>query len=297
MNSCKIRVGISPIGWTNDDMPELGKENSFERTVDEMAECGYEGCETGSKFPGDKHILKKELDKRRLQLCNSWFSTFFLTKSENENIEVFEKRLEFLSYMGAEIIGISEQGNSVQQRPDVPILDTNPQYTESEWDIVCKGFEKLGKIASKKAITLTVHHHMGTGIQTMEEIDTLMERTNPEYVSLLLDTGHAAFCGIDYIKVFDKYAERIKHIHFKDIRLDVLGKVKEKNLSFLDAVKEGVFTVPGDGDLDFTVLATKMEKSGYRAWVVVEAEQDPEKANPKEYAKKAKNCIDGLFRF
>ena len=140
-------------------------------------------------------------------------------------------------------------------------------------------------------MTLTCHHHMGTGVQTAEEIDTFMSLIDPEKVFLLFDSGHLTFAGIDPVPVLEKYIDRIKHVHLKDVRLNIRDKAQAEGWSFLQAVREGVFTVPGDGDVDFAPIFDILEKSGYEGWVVVEAEQDPAKANPFEYAKKARAYI------
>ena len=192
--------------------------------------------------------------------------------------------------MGAKVVGISEQGHSIQGT-DLPIFDCKYVMNDREWDMLCSGLNRLGKVAKDMGIALTLHHHMGTVVQTAEEIDRMMENTDPEVFSLLYDTGHLAYCGEDYIAVLKKYAKRIKHVHLKDIRPDVVRKVKEEHLSFLDGVRLGTFTVPGDGVLDFGSVFDILEKSGYEGYVLVEAEQDPAKANPLEYAIKARKYI------
>lgn len=287
----KIKIGIAPIGWTNDDMPDLGKENSFEKTIAEMAQAGFSGCEIGSRFPGEKEKIKSALDLLGISVCNAWMSTYLLTKPMGNTLTDFRKHLEKLQYLGAKVVGISEQSNSVQGCLDVPILGRKVEFTPEQWDIVCSGFDILGDIASDYGISLIVHHHMGTGVQTVREIDYLMERTDPKHVGLLLDTGHLAFCGEDYLEVYTKHKKRIKHIHLKDIRFDVLEKVRSADMSFLDGVREGVFTVPGDGGIDFILLFEFLRHDCYDGWLVVEAEQDPAKANPLEYALMARKFI------
>ena len=132
---------------------------------------------------------------------------------------------------------------------------------------------------------------MGTVVQTAAEIDRLMENTDPELFSLLYASGHLAYCGEDYIGVLKKYANRVKHVHLKDIRPEVIDKVKRENLSFLEGVRLGTFTVPGDGAIDFGPILDILADSGYEGYVLVEAEQDPAKANPFEYALKARKYI------
>jgi inosose dehydratase len=288
----KVKLGIAPIGWTNDDMPELGKENTFQQTVSEMALAGFTGCEIGSKYPQDKNELKHALDLRGLTICNAWFSSMLTSDQPYEaTIQAFREHAERLYFLGARVIGVSEQGNSIQGRLDLPILKNKPVYSAEQWKTVIKGFNEMGQIAKDMGMAFTCHHHMGTGVQTVEEIDYLMDNTDPNLVFLLFDTGHLTFAGIEYLPVLQKNIKRIKHVHLKDMRLSVHAEVKAQDMCFLDAVRAGVFTVPGDGDVDFKPLVKVLEDSGYEGWVVVEAEQDPAKANPFEYAQKARKYI------
>lgn len=288
----KVKLGIAPIAWTNDDLPDLGKENSFEQCVDQMAEAGFTGSEVGNKYPKDPQVLKAELDRRGLEICNQWFSSFLLTKPFAEVEKEFRRQLIFLKSVGAKIIGASEQSYSVQGQQDTPVFGNKYVMNEEEWKCLCDGLNALGKIAKEEyGITLTFHHHMGTVVQDPEEVDRLMQGTDPEYVSLLYDTGHFAYCGADPLEMVKKYANRIKHVHLKDIRPEVVEKVKAEKLSFLDGVRMGTFTVPGDGCIDFAPIFKVLEQTGYEGYMLVEAEQDPAKANPLEYAKKARRYI------
>ena len=248
----KVKLAIAPIGWTNDDMPDLGAENTFEQCVSEMALAGFKGSEIGNKYPSDPDVLKKYLDIRGLQICNAWFSSYLTSKPYEETIEAFKAHCDKLHKLGAKVIGASEQGNSIQGDLTKSILDEKPYYTDEQWEIVTKGFNEMGAYAKSKGMYFTVHHHMGTGVQTVEEIDKLMDMTDPDLVYLLFDSGHLTFAGIDPVPVLKKYVNRVKHVHLKDVRLDVYNnEVVPKHMSFLDAVRAGVFTVPGDGDVDF----------------------------------------------
>ena len=286
----KVKLGIAPIGWTNDDMPDLGAENTFEQCVSEMALAGFTGCEVGNKYPKDPAVLKKALDLRGMQICNAWFSSFLITKPYEEVEADFIKHITFLKEMGAKVVGISEQSYSIQGT-DKPIFEAKYVMNDDEWDMFCKGLNKLGKTAKDMGIALTLHHHMGTVVQTEAEIDRMMENTDPELFSLLFDSGHLAYCGEDYMSVLKKYAKRIKHVHLKDIRTDVIAKVKAEHLSFLQGVRMGTFTVPGDGAIDFAPIFDVLAETGYEGYVLVEAEQDPAIANPFEYALKARKYI------
>lgn len=287
----KVKLGIAPIGWTNDDMPDLGKENTFEQCVSEMALAGFTGSEVGGKYPADTAVLKKALDLRGIRICNQWFSSFLISKPYEDTEKEFIKATDFLREMGAKVIGVSEQSYSIQGKMEQPVWEGKYIMDDQEWKLLAEGLNKLGKIAKDKGMTLTFHHHMGTVVQTEEEVDRFMEMVDPELVFLLFDSGHLSFAGIDPEKVLKKYVNRVKHVHLKDIRREMVEKSRNERWSFLKGVREGVFTVPGDGDVDFAPIFRILEEAGYEGWVVVEAEQDPAKANPLEYAKKARVYI------
>lgn len=288
----KVKLGIAPIAWTNDDMPDLGKENTFEQCVSEMALAGFTGSEVGNKYPKAPEVLKKALELRGVEICNQWFSSFLITKPFEEVEKEFRAQLTFLKAMGAKVIGASEQSYSVQGQMDTPVFGHKYEMNDEEWDTFCTGMNKLGKIAKEEyGIALTFHHHMGTVVQSLAEVDRMMENTDPEYVSLLFDTGHFTYCGEDPLEVVKKYVHRIKHVHLKDIRPEVVEQVKKENMSFLAGVRAGAFTIPGDGCINYDPIFKVLEDAGYEGYMVVEAEQDPAKANPLEYAIRARKFI------
>ncbi|MGW8024504.1 myo-inosose-2 dehydratase [Staphylococcus xylosus] len=286
-----IRYACAPIAWTNDDMPELGSENSFEQCISEMALAGYEGTEIGNKYPRNPEVLKSYLEPRGLSVASAWISLYLTSEPYEVTAEAFIKHRDFLYEMGAKVIVVSEQGNSIQGKLDKALFREKPIFTEEEWHLLIKGLEKLGELAHEKGMEVVYHHHMGTGIQTTEEIDKLMERTTKDNVSLLFDTGHLVVSGEDPIEIFNKHVNRIKHIHFKDVRPEVKEAVDKENQCFLDGVRKGMFTVPGDGVIDFEPILNLIYQSDYSGWIVVEAEQDPSVANPFIYAKKAKEYM------
>lgn len=292
LNKDKVKLGIAPIAWTNDDMPDLGKENTFEQCVSEMALAGFTGSEVGNKYPKDPEVLKKALELRGVEICNQWFSSFLITKPFEEVEAEFRAQLAFLKAMGSKIVGASEQSHSVQGQMETPVFGHKYVMNDEEWDQLCSGLNRLGKIAKEEyGISLTFHHHMGTVVQTAEETERLMAGTDPEYVSLLFDSGHFAYCGEDPVAMVTKYVNRIKHVHLKDIRPDVVEKVKADDMSFLAGVRAGAFTIPGDGCVDFPAIFKVLEEADYEGYMVVEAEQDPAKANPLEYAIRARKYI------
>ena len=288
-----VFLGIAPIGWCNDDMPELGAENTFQQIVSEMALAGFTGCEIGNKYPSDPAELKKALDLRGMRIASRWYSSFILTRPMEEEIADFTANLDFLEAVGANHINVSEQSYSIQGQMDTPILTGGHKHVmnDEEWDRFCAGLNTLGKIAADRGFKLCFHHHMGTVVQTSEETDRMMANTDPRYVFLCYDTGHFTFAGEDPLTMLKKYVDRVGHVHLKDMRLSVVEEVRKNNWSFLQAVRNGSFTVPGDGDVDFDPVFKVLSDAGYQGWLLVEAEQDPAKANPLEYAMKGRKYI------
>ncbi|MXP67858.1 myo-inosose-2 dehydratase [Pantoea sp. Aalb] len=292
MTKSDVHLAISPIGWTNDDMPDIGSENTFQQTISEIALAGFVGSEVGSKYPHDPKILKPMLDIRGIKICSAWFSTFFADGNKNKTIENFIKKIDFLSVMGANVIGCSEQSKSIQGTM-LPIFEKKPIFTDNDWRLIIEGYNELANIANDKGIRVTIHPHMGTGIQTDKEIELFMESTNTN-IGLLYDTGHIYYSSGSQktmSKLLTQYVSRIFHIHLKDVRDHVIKEVREKSLSFLEGVRKGTFAVPGDGVIDFKVIFNILNENNYKGWLVVEAEQDPEFANPFEHAVKARRYI------
>ncbi len=292
LSNKNIKLGIAPIAWTNDDLPELGGENTFQQCVSEMALAGFTGSEVGNKYPKDPAVLKPALELRGIEICNAWFSTFLISRPYEETEAEFRKHVAFLAAMGAKVVGVSEQSYSTQGIQTQPVFEGKYEMNDAEWALLCDGLNKLGKVSLEEyGVALTFHHHMGTVVQTAAETDRLMEGTDPALVSLLFDSGHFAYCGEDPVAMVTKHAGRIKHVHLKDIRPDVVARVREEKLSFLEGVRQGAFTIPGDGCVDFDPIFKVLAESGYEGYMVVEAEQDPAKANPLEYAIRARNFI------
>lgn len=291
-DSNKVFLGIAPIGWCNDDMPELGGENTFRQIVSEMALAGFTGCEIGNKYPSDPALLKYELDLRGMRIASRWFSSFILTQPIEQVEADFIRELDFLAAVGANRINVSEQSYSIQGQMDTPVLaDKRHVMNDEEWDRFCAGLNRLGRIASARGFKMCFHHHMGTVVQTAAETDRMLANTDPEHVFLCYDTGHFTFAGEDPLAVLKKYVGRVGHVHLKDMRADVVAKVAPEGWSFLQAVRNGAFTVPGDGCVDFDPILELLSGAGYEGWLLVEAEQDPAKANPLEYAIKARSYI------
>lgn len=287
-----IKLGAQPIIWSNDDFHDLGGDTPLEKCLAEMLEAGYAGTELGHKFPKDPKALKKILGKYDLQLVTGWHSTYLATNPLKRETEDFRTHLKFLKDMGSPVVITAECSfrtyNDPKQRLNWEGREAQ-NLSASDLDKVFKGLDEFAKIAQDEGLTLVYHHHMGTVIQSLKEIDRLMENTND--VCLLGDTGHLAFAGEDPLLVFKKYKKRLNHVHLKNIRPEVVKKARDECYSFDRAVREGVFTVPGDGGINYYPLFEVLRDLKYSGWMVVEAEQDPKKANPLEYALKARDYI------
>ncbi len=285
-----VQLSIAPIAWTNDDLPELGGHISFEQCVEEMAAAGFTGSEIGNKYPRDPDVLKPALEQRGLQISSAWFSTFFSEEGRSdETVDKYVEHMNFLKVMGARVVNVCECGHCVQMGSG-HVFDRQ-EYSDEQWQRVAEGLNMIGEIARENEMINAYHYHMGTMVQNLEETDRLMELTDPALVHLLVDTGHAHYAGDDPLSIVLKYGPRIRNVHLKDIRQGILDMVHSGKMSFLNSVKAGVFTVPGDGCIDFFPIFKALAEVDYQGWFVVEAEQDPDKANPLEFAKMARNFI------
>lgn len=284
----KVKLGVCCTLWWNDDFPSIDAGIPFGQAVSEMALAGFQGCSIGHKYPTDTAVLKAALDLRGLQVSEPWTSTYFtISKMRQKTIVAFEETLAHVKALGGTEVVVAEFGDSSHLLP-VDVFANRPVLTDEQWDSLTSGLEELGKIASSAGMKLSYHHHMGTGVMTRADVDRLMASTDPALVHLLLDTAHIAFAGDDPLDLALAHADRIGHVHLKSIRPEVVSQVREEGLSFQEAVELGVFTVPGDGAIDFRPILEALADADYQGWLVVEAEQDPNKAIPLEYAKKAR---------
>ncbi|CAK7192837.1 Inosose dehydratase [Commensalibacter sp. Nvir] len=282
-----IRIGAHAICWSNDDMPELGGHIPLETCLSEASQIGIQGMEMGNKFPKEANALQAVLGKYNLSLTSWWFSGALLLRTAREEFEAMRAQLDLLKAMNCECVVYAETANTIQGRRDIG-LSHRPIMVRSEWPEYFRKLDELSKLTLDYGIKLAFHHHMGTIIQSEDDIDRLMYSTS-ETVYLLLDTGHASWGGADPIRLANNYADRVAHIHTKDIREEVLTKARKENWPFLDGVLRGVFTVPGDGTVDYVNFFKSFQN--YSGWIVIEAEQDPDKANPLQYVTKGYNHL------
>jgi inosose dehydratase len=278
-----VRIGINPLTWTNDDMPELGGETPLETCLAEAKEAGYEGIELGNKFPREAKALRAVLEPHGLALVSGWYSGQLLERTVEQEIAAIEAHRSLLAALGSQVLIFAETARAThgdRRRP----LSQRPVLKDKEWPAFCRALGQVADHLEKTGTRLVYHHHMGTVIQTEAEIDRLMENT-PDSVGLLLDTGHLSYAGGDPVRAAERWGRRIGHVHCKDVRSKVLARVRDEDLPFLEAVLQGVFTVPGDGAVDYDAVFERLAAVDYRGWLVVEAEQDPAVAHPLTYAK------------
>ncbi len=288
-----VKLGVAPIAWSNDDLPELGGDTPLEVCLKESREAGFSGTESGGKFPMDPDFLGPILEEYDLRLVSGWFSGRLLEVSVEEEKDRLEQQLNTFKTLGAPVMVYAETSGSVQGRQQVPV-SRRPRMAEEDFAGYGAKLTAIAEHLAERGVPMAYHHHMGTVIETEPEVDLLMRHTG-QAVGLLVDTGHLTFAGGDILGVTRRHAARINHVHCKDVRADVLARVRSQDMSFLDGVLEGVFTVPGDGAIDFAAFASVLAEIGYSGWAVVEAEQDPEKANPFEYSRMGHDHLVDVF--
>jgi inosose dehydratase len=288
-----VRIGINPLTWTNDDLPQLGENNSLETCLKEAKQAGYEGVELGRKFPRDAAVLGPILKHHKLDLVSGWYSARLLERSVEDEIKALQAHATLLRSLGAKVMVFCEVSRCVHGDRKVP-LSKRPKLAEKEWNQFCERLDRIADHLQEQGLKMAYHHHMGTLIQSEDEVDRMMDGTSK--VGLLLDSGHLTFAGGDPLRALERHAQRIVHVHCNDIRRDKLAHARELDMSFLDSVLGDVFAVPGDGSIDFAPMLEGLAKTGYRGWLVVEADQDPAKAHPLTHARLGHDCLRPLAK-
>ena len=291
-----IFYGTNPIAWSNDDDRTLGAHISLEQCLDETAKIGFDGIEKGHKFPQDPACLKAVLEPRGLRYVSGWHSLNLLTQSIEDEKKAMQPALDLLKAMGCKVIIVCETSNAIHGNDAVAVND-RPRLAAGDWAQFGAGVEALAEYASAQGIALVYHHHMGTIVESEDEIDQLMAHTGP-HAKLLLDTGHCLFGGGNPERVAKNHMHRVGHIHAKNVRPVIARQVRDENLSFLEGVRRGVFTVPGDaeGGVDFPPVLRIAAEHGYQGWLVIEAEQDPDVRNPFEYQSLGLTSLKAMAR-
>ena len=277
-----IRFGVSPIAWINDDLPALGGNTPLESVLDEARAIGFAGIELGGKFPRDPNELRALLNRHHLALVGGWYSANLLTRSAAAEIQALQPHLGLLKAMGCGVFIIAETSNTIHC-DQTSALSATPRLPGSAWDEFGQKLTDVADYLAAAGLRMAYHHHLGTVVESQQDLDRFLKATGPS-VGLTVDTGHAALGGVDTLALIRDHPLRVAHVHCKDIRSRVFQRVRSEGRSFLSGVIGGMFTVPGDGDLEFAGVMQALAKIGYAGWIIVEAEQDPAVANPKTYA-------------
>jgi inosose dehydratase len=278
-----VRFGVSPIAWINDDLPELGGETPVETVLRDAHALGFEGIELGGKFSREPARLGVQLGAHELALIGGWWSGALLVRSVAEEIEALQPHLQLLEALGSGVFIIAECSNTIHGDRRRPLTAT-PHLAEAQWPVFGERLSTLGHYLEDRGLSLAYHYHLGTVVDGEDDIERLVAHTDRS-VGFVIDTGHAALGGINAERLIRSHPERVAHVHMKDVRRKVFDDNLRRGGSFLDGVLAGMFTAPGDGDLDFRAIAQALIDIGYDGWIVVEAEQDPARADPRVYSR------------
>jgi inosose dehydratase len=291
-----ILYGTNPIAWSNDDDQSLGADITLEQCLREAGQIGFDGIEKGHKMPTDPAALKAALAPHGLRFVSGWYSLNLLARSVAEEKRAIQPHLDLLKAMGCQVCIVCETSNAIHGRDDRPLVD-GPELHADEWAKFGADVEAIAEFTAAQGLTLVYHHHMGTVVESPHEIDHFMANTGPA-TRLLLDTGHCFFGGGDPVELARKYMHRVAHIHAKNVRAPVMDEVQAEHLSFLEGVRRGVFTVPGDpeGAVDFLPVLRIAAEHGYQGWLVIEAEQDPAVRDPVEYQSMGLRALKAMAR-
>jgi len=288
-----VRLGVSPIAWINDDLPELGGDTPVETVLRDAHALGFEGIELGGKFSRDVVQLGTQLGAHQLELIGGWWSAALLERSVAEEIAALQSHLRLLDALGSTVFIIAECSNTIHGNRQAPLAGT-PRLPERQWAGFGERLSALARYLDDRGFRLAYHFHLGTVVDREEDIERFVAHTDRQ-VGFVVDTGHAALGGIDAERLIRTYPERVAHVHTKDVRRRIFDEIRACNGSFLDGVLAGMFTAPGDGDLDFRGVARALTDIGYSGWVVVEAEQDPARADPRTYSRIGLDTVRGLL--
>ena len=289
-----IKLGVAPIAWSNDDMPELGGDTTLEQCLNEASKAGFSGIEFGGKFSRNSKELIPKLEKENLELCSGWYGAKLLINEPKDEFKLMRSQLNLFKDCNAPCMVFAEITNSIQGNPAIS-LSKRPKLTEDDWSKLTSRMNEISKMMMDEGMPLAYHHHMGTVIENESETIRLIENTNDD-VKLLIDTGHMLFAQGNFVKLAENFSERLIHVHCKDIRKEVLDESLKNDSTFRQAFLDGAFTVPGDGCIDYVPFLKVLKNKNYNGWLVVEAEQDPAKANPFKYAKIGYNYLSTTAR-
>jgi inosose dehydratase len=301
MNS-EIKIANAPCSWGVLEFELEGKSLSYEQVLDEIAATGYAGTELGDWgfMPTDPQELNKEITDRKLDLLGAFVPVALADESSHEQgvkkgLDVAELMFN-AGYKDAFIV-LADDNGSVKERTKNAGRITNEQSLSAEkMKTFAKGAEKIAQAVKDKFGMRTVfHHHCAGYIETPNEIDALMNATNPALLGLCFDTGHYRFGGgKNPVDVLEKYWDRIWHIHFKDFSPQVAEQSIKNKWDYFESVKNGVFCELGKGDVDFTAVKNFLNKKNYKGWIVVEQDVLPGMGNPKQCAENNRKYLQSI---
>jgi len=291
MSGNGFRLGIGPIGWANDDIREWGAGTSAEQIMRDMLEAGFEGSEMSYTYPQEPAALKEALGRHGLVLSAAYHWTN-LSRPERIPDEMVKARrhVDFCAAAGAKHALVAEGGGSLHWDADGP-RDAVEAYDEATWNRLCAALNELGEYALGKGVQLAVHPHAGTAVESAEAVGRLLQGTDRVRVGYCLDTAHALYGGLDPLQAVRAWGDRIRYVHVKDVRRDVLEKVRAERAPFVEAIKRDVFGEPGTGCIDFAAVVAALREHGYSGWLVVEGDQDPSRHPPREVARRANEYL------
>lgn len=290
-----IRWGVSPIAWCNDDMRELGGDTTLDELLADVRDIGFDGVELGNKFPRDPELLAPIMANYGLDIVGGWYSSNLLVRDADAEIEALSKHLALLEYMDSSVFILAETSNAVHCDRYGSRLDTHPVLPAADWKQFGERLNTVARFINDRGLRFAYHHHLGTVVETKDELERFFDATG-DHVGLVLDTGHALFGGIEPVDVIKARPERVAHVHCKDVRTAKYDEFRASGTSFLNGVVGGMFTAPGDGDYDYAPFMRALADMHYSGWIVIEAEQDPAIANPREYSQLGLDTLKRLAR-
>lgn len=290
-----IRLGVSPIAWCNDDMRELGGDTTLDELLTDVRDIGFDGVELGNKFPRDPELLAPIMANYGLDIVGGWYSSNLLVRDADAEIEALSKHLALLEYMDSSVFILAETSNAVHCDRYGSRLDTHPVLPAADWKRFGERLDTVARFINDRGLRFAYHHHLGTVVETKDELERFFDATG-DHVGLVLDTGHALFGGIEPVDVIKARPERVAHVHCKDVRTAKYDEFRANGTSFLNGVVGGMFTAPGDGDYDYAPFIRALADMHYSGWIVIEAEQDPAIANPREYSQLGLDTLKRLAR-
>ena len=287
-----LRIATTPATWMNEDDTQLDAGIAPDQLISDVADIGYEGIEDGRALPQDASALKDALGGK-LDLVAAYHGTNLLSLSVEEERDALEPVVARMKVVGCSTLILREVSNAIFAS-DVP-MSKRPTLSTEDWDSFGLKLEQLATWLADQGITAVYQPYAGTVVHTPEEVDKLMMETGPS-LFLLFDTAQAYVGGGEPTQVLTRHLPRVRHVHLGDVRVRPLTKARMNDQSWKEAVRNGVFTLPGDkdGSVDFRTVMNLLTASNYEGWLTVAAGMDPERANIGEAQRLAFRTISTL---